>query len=641
MTRQKVSGKGYVLLVTRNLPPLLGGMERLNLQLARELRAAYRVKVIGPAGSRAALPPDVEVVEVPASPLPLFICRALWASWRAAADKPLFAIAGSGLLAPMVNLVAWRSGAKPIAYVHGLDLVARHPVYRLFWIPALRRLAHAFANSASTADIARREGVAAGRITILHPGVATPGCSAGAAADFRVRHRLGQARILLSVGRMTPRKGLREFVERSLPAICSRHADAVLVIVGDEAPDALSGRGRGRARQVLAAAAERGCAANTRVIGVLDDAALSGAYAAADVHVFPVREWPGDIEGFGMVALEAAAHGLPTVAFAVGGVPDAVRDGHSGHMLAPGDYAGFADRVCLLLDAGDSHPMRASARSFASGFGWEKFGGRLLAALAMLSREPASPVPTQRGGHAVLDLGSRALKARKIEALMDLGRRPRRLRMLEIGTGSGGIAHYFANHPSLDVDVDAIDVEDARQISEGYRFTRVAGTGLPFADGSFDIVVTNHVIEHVGEEAAQREHLAEVRRVLAPDGHAYLAVPNRWMLVEPHFRLAFLSWLPPRLRSPYLRWRRGIARYDCEPLSLAKAEELFRQSGLAFENITVPALRLTLELEGGQRSTLRRIVASLPDSWIALAGGIIPTLIFRLSHGAPERTAGS
>ena len=51
----------------------------------------------------------------------------------------------------------------------------------------------------------------------------------------------------------------------------------------------------------------------------VDDQRLSDAYFAADVMVFPVLDLPGDVEGFGMVAVEAAAHGLPTVAFAVGG----------------------------------------------------------------------------------------------------------------------------------------------------------------------------------------------------------------------------------------------------------------------------------------------------------------------------------
>ena len=58
------------------------------------------------------------------------------------------------------------------------------------------------------------------------------------------------------------------------------------------------------------------------------------------------------------------------------------------------------------------------------------------------------------------------------------------------------------------------------------------GVELPFDDARFDVVISNHVIEHVGDEAAQHAHLREIRRVMKADGSAYLAVPNRWMLTE-------------------------------------------------------------------------------------------------------------
>lgn len=68
--------------------------------------------------------------------------------------------------------------------------------------------------------------------------------------------------------------------------------------------------------------------------------------------------------------------------------------------------------------------------------------------------------PTQRKPHAVLDLPSRDWKAMKIERLLDLAHRPRPMRMLEIGTDSGGIAHYFGTHPTLRCDATAVGVCD-------------------------------------------------------------------------------------------------------------------------------------------------------------------------------------
>ncbi len=116
------------------------------------------------------------------------------------------------------------------------------------------------------------------------------------------------------------------------------------------------------------------------MLGTRFGSELDDAYAAADVHVFPVREIPGDPEGFGMVAIEAAAHALPTVAYATGGVVDAVAAGVSGLLVAPGDCKGFADAVLELL----RRPLQAEAiRLFAADFTWDRFGERVSDALGL------------------------------------------------------------------------------------------------------------------------------------------------------------------------------------------------------------------------------------------------------------------
>ena len=236
-----------------------------------------------------------------------------------------------------------------------------------------------------------------------------------------------------------------------------------------------------------------------------------------------------------------------------------------------------------------------------------------------------------RRPHAVLDLPSRRLKALKIERLLQLRRRRGPINLLEIGTGSGGIAHYFATHASLRCNVVAVDLVDQRVVSVGYSFQKIAGTSLPFIDGVFDVVITNHVIEHTGVLPEQRHHLQEVRRVMGVDGVAYLAVPNRWMLIEPHYRLAFLSWLPQSLRSPYVRLMRRGSYYDCEPLPASTLERLFREAGLAYKNLCTPALRETLSLEGTQ-SVAAAFVAKFPDRLLERLTPIFPTLIYRLQH---------
>src|SRR5690606_26024653 len=104
--------------------------------------------------------------------------------------------------------------------------------------------------------------------------------------------------------------------------------------------------------------------------------------------------------------------------------------------------------------------------------------------------------PMDRQPHAVLDYDSRVHKARKIVALVGEEQFRAAHRILEIGCGSGVISSSLAQLSDGHAEVHAIDVVDNRMTTAGYQFQLVEGTRLPFDDRSFDIVITNHVIEH-------------------------------------------------------------------------------------------------------------------------------------------------
>lgn len=231
-----------------------------------------------------------------------------------------------------------------------------------------------------------------------------------------------------------------------------------------------------------------------------------------------------------------------------------------------------------------------------------------------------------RQPHAALDGAGRTPKAEKIYGLLEIDAMPRPLRVLEVGCGAGVIASYFASRLGTDSQVVAVDVVDQRIIREGYRFLCIEGTDLPFDTGSFDVVISNHVIEHVGDGSAQMAHLRELKRVLAPAGTGYLAVPSRWQLIEPHFQLAFLSWLPKQARSPYLRWRGRGDFYDCEPLTFRTLEAYFHACGLRYSNVFVPALRAFTQEGAG--SALVRLVAGLPDTLLSRLSRFSPTHVY-------------
>jgi len=376
--------KTKILIVTRNLPPLVGGMERLNWHMADGLSKRADVRLIGPNEAAALRPQQIEFHGAPLKPLWRFLLLAGWQALRQARSwKPDIILAGSGLTAPIVLIAARLCGAQTAAYVHGLDIAVTYPLYRTIWIPAIRRLDRVIANSTSTAELTKQAGVCAEKIRIVHPGVTLPEHSQ-AQEDinlFLEANKLTDKTILLSVGRLTTRKGLREFVQHALPTIIADRPDAMLVVIGDTPSDSL--RAEVQTRQSIQAAADTaGIGQHLRFLGIITDAAkLACAYECAALHVFPVRSLRGDPEGFGMVAIEAAAHGVPTVAFATGGVVDAVAEGQSGHLVASGDYSALAQAALKALN--DSPARRVNAVNFARLFAWSEFEKSLGAALCL------------------------------------------------------------------------------------------------------------------------------------------------------------------------------------------------------------------------------------------------------------------
>jgi ubiquinone/menaquinone biosynthesis C-methylase UbiE len=237
-------------------------------------------------------------------------------------------------------------------------------------------------------------------------------------------------------------------------------------------------------------------------------------------------------------------------------------------------------------------------------------------------------VVLERRPYAILDRPSRLLKAEKIARIVGGPEALRGARVLDIGCGSGYIAEALADLVGPEGRVHAVDVRDQRLVEEGYDFRQVDGTTLPYADESLDVVLSNHVIEHVGEEVDQLHHLQEVRRVLRPGGLCYLAVPSRWVLVEPHVRLPLLSWLPRAVRSPYVRLARRGAFYDCDLPTRGRLRRLYAAAGLEATERTLDALLEVGRLETPSRAAGLALSAPAPLRRALLP--LSPTLVYLL-----------
>lgn len=374
-------GIARVLLITRNFPPQQGGMEKLNWHIADELSKYCSLQVIAPIGaSGTGLATQCSVIEVPLSGLVRFFVAATWHAINVARkERPTMVLAGSGLTAPIAWIAARLCAAKAVVYAHGLDITVPNIFYRFIWLPFLRSCDRVLANSSATAGLAAQSGIRRELIGIVNPGVNVPPISPSIRARFRSRYGFADSPLLISVGRLTQRKGILEFVKHSLPTIVNKYPDCIYLIVGDTPIHALYAE-TVTPESIRSVAEIAGVNQNIIFAGTPSDTELCEIYQSADVHVFPVIQLPNNPEGFGMVAIEAAANGLVTVAFSVGGVPDAVAVGQSGVLLQAGNYQAFAEAVIEQLNADDINKARTRVlcRQYAEGFAWPNFGKKLV-----------------------------------------------------------------------------------------------------------------------------------------------------------------------------------------------------------------------------------------------------------------------
>lgn len=232
-----------------------------------------------------------------------------------------------------MGAAAMLCGKPYVVIVHGLDLrsAAAHPRKKALATRVLKDAKLVVANSQATASELSAFGIRPAEALVLTPAVdPAPGEAVPIAHGGKV---------ILAVGRLVPRKGFDRLI-RLLPELRKACGDISLTIAG-------AGPEEGRLR---ADAIRAGVGAHVRFEIAPSRDKLAELYRGADVFALPVRRSDRDVEGFGIVFLEAALHGLPSVSSRVGGVPEAVQDGATGLLVDPDSEGELFEALKRLLN---------------------------------------------------------------------------------------------------------------------------------------------------------------------------------------------------------------------------------------------------------------------------------------------------
>lgn len=327
-----------ILIVTRKWHGI-GGMQRLSRDLCQEATAVYG------NGVRCCYPHSDGVTGLMSMGL-----RSCISAFTLRGTNPRIHVCDASLL-PLGSMLRRISSGQLSVTACGLDVT-----YQALWYEWLMRYFLGIADvyvaisHATAAELVKR-GVQKKKIIVIPCGV-SPGATA-------VQEPVTDDRLLLTVGRLIPRKGTAWFLSHVFPRILQEMPDVRYVIAG-------SGPEEEHIRLIIkqlnlgnSVELKTDCSDKQR------DELLSGAA----VFVVPNIPVSGDIEGFGIACIEAAVRGTPVAAAHLEGLRDAVIDGETGRFFEPADAASCMETVLSLLH----HPLSRSAVSSSAlqHYGWD------------------------------------------------------------------------------------------------------------------------------------------------------------------------------------------------------------------------------------------------------------------------------
>ncbi|MFH2104757.1 MAG: glycosyltransferase family 4 protein [Parcubacteria group bacterium] len=334
-----------ILFITRTYPPVTGGMENLSYQVTSNFSKVADTFII--ANKRGK------------KNLPFFIPWALIKGVILAREVDVVHIGD-----PVLSIIGWvikKLSKKPVAVtLHGLDITYQSKIYQFYLKHFGKKFDRYICISRQTETEAKNNGFP--NTVIVPIGIDLPKAVERSRGDLEkiLKTDLSQKKVLLTVGRLVKRKGVQWFIENVLSGL---EKNVVYVIVGD---------GEDK-EKILQAADKQRVADRIFALGRISDKELKAIYSNSDVFVMPNIKVSGDMEGFGIVALEAAAYKLPVVAADLEGIKDAVQDQRNGLLVTSHDAPKYLQTInSLLADDGTRLQFGRDARQFVKdNYSWD------------------------------------------------------------------------------------------------------------------------------------------------------------------------------------------------------------------------------------------------------------------------------
>jgi len=322
-----------IVFITRKFPPSKGGMENVAYELYKHLSKIEKVELIKWGGSNKFLP----IV------LPFFLIKSLFIILTRKADIDVIYLQ-DGLLSPL-GVILKIFGKPIIITIHGLDITHKNKLYQAIVPNCVKRMDKIVCISNATKQECIKRGVPEEKIIIIPNGISdvfyinSDRKVLKKKLENKINLDLENKKILLSIGRLVERKGFHWFVNEVMPKLIEKRKDLLYLIAGD-----------GKYRSIIEnAIKEKGLQEYVFLLGKVDDKTKKLLYNISDIFILPNIPVEGDIEGLGVVLLEAMACKIPIIGTNIGGIPDVIKNNETGLLVEPRNSKKLSKAIITLL----------------------------------------------------------------------------------------------------------------------------------------------------------------------------------------------------------------------------------------------------------------------------------------------------